>query len=626
MDTIYINQLLIFLLQGFIVAFLILLLFRLRTKIGLGLLFTTLGLFQFLQVFLASTLYFKITDTIVFSPGSSILFSASLFVILLIYIKEDAITTRKLIHALVITNIVLCFLLFAFRLNVDGTNIYNPFSISTEFFHTNILVLLIGTFILFLDSLLIIFLFEYTSKYISNLFLRILITMSLVLSFDAIFFSLGSFWYFEDLQAFLISGLFSKIFMSVFFSMLFSFYLKNFEKKGVHTSYANFKDVFHSLTYKQKFEVADKAMKLSKNRYHVLTNLVPVGIFMTDAQGKTTFVNPRWSSITGVPQENVINEGWLNAVHPLDRQKLQEEWYIASGKKKISNTEYRFLKPDGSVTWVLGQAIPEYNEKNQVIGYVGTITDITTIKLYELELNRLKDKAEESDRLKSAFLTNMSHEIRTPMNGILGLAELLNEPKLTGNEQQLYLELIKESGSRMLDIINDIIDISRIATDQVKVSTQKVAINEQIEQLFTLFKPQAENKNIDISISNGLTEKEAIITTDKSKFNAILANLVKNAIKYTDQGKIEFGYKKVLQTLEFYVKDTGIGIEKDRQEAIFDRFVQADLENRHAIEGAGIGLSIAKAYVEMLNGRIWLESVKGKGSIFYFTIPYHPII
>ncbi len=626
MDTIYINQLLIFLLQGFIVAFLILLLFRLRTKIGLGLLFTTLGLFQFLQVFLASTLYFKITDTIVFSPGSSILFSASLFVILLIYIKEDAITTRKLIHALVITNIVLCFLLFAFRLNVDGTNIYNPFSISTEFFHTNILVLLIGTFILFLDSLLIIFLFEYTSKYISNLFLRILITMSVVLSFDAIFFSLGSFWYFEDFQAFLISGLFSKIFMSVFFSMLFSFYLKNFEKKGVHTSYANFKDVFHSLTYKQKFEVADKAMKLSKNRYHVLTNLVPVGIFMTDAQGKTTFVNPKWSSITGVPQENVINEGWLNAVHPLDRQKLQEEWYIATGKKKISNTEYRFLKPDGSVTWVLGQAIPEYNEKNEVIGYVGTITDITTIKLYELELNRLKDKAEESDRLKSAFLTNMSHEIRTPMNGILGLAELLNEPKLTGNEQQLYLELIKESGSRMLDIINDIIDISRIATDQVKVSTQKVAINEQIEQLFTLFKPQAENKNIDISISNGLTEKEAIITTDKSKFNAILANLVKNAIKYTDQGKIEFGYKKVLQTLEFYVKDTGIGIEKDRQEAIFDRFVQADLENRHAIEGAGIGLSIAKAYVEMLNGRIWLESVKGKGSIFYFTIPYHPII
>ncbi|PKV50900.1 PAS domain S-box-containing protein [Aquimarina sp. MAR_2010_214] len=622
MDTLIFYQILIFLFQGFVVAFLILLLFRLRTIIGLGVLFASLGLFQFVQVFMASTLYFKISDTIVVSPGSSILFSAALFAILLIYIKEDAITARKLIYALVIANIVLCFLLLAFRINMEGAYSYNPFDISTDFFYTNVLVLFVGTGILYLDSILIIFLYEFISKRTSNLFLRVMFTMILVLSFDAIFFTLGSFWYFENIQKFLLSGLLSKGFMAIFYSIIFTVYLKYFEKEVYSANYLTFKDIFHSLTYKQKFEVAEKAAQFTKGRYQTLTNLIPVGVFMTQSDGKTIFVNPKWCSISGLSQEEALNDGWLNAVHPEDRKRLKQGWYSAADKRETSDAEYRFLKADGSITWVLGRAIPEYNDKHQVIGYVGTLTDITDIKLYEIELSRLKEKAEESDRLKSAFLANMSHEIRTPMNGILGLAELLNEPKLTGDEQQLYLDLIKESGARMLNIIRDIIDISRIAADQVKVDIEEVDINKQTKYLFNLFKPQTDKKNIVLSLSNDLLAEDAIIETDKEKFNTILSNLIKNAIKYTNEGGIEFGYIKDKEILRFYVKDTGMGIAKDRQKAIFERFVQADLEDRYALEGAGIGLSIAKAYVEMLTGKIWLESKKGQGSTFYFTIPY----
>ncbi len=622
MDTINIYQILGFLFQGFVIASLILLLFRLRTILGLGLLFTSLGLFQFIQVFLASTLYFEVSEYLVVSPGSSILFSATLFAVLLIYIKEDAITARKLIYALVIANIILCFLLLSFRLNIEGSYSYNPFDISTEFFYTNVAVLFVGTAILFIDSILIIFIFEFISKHITNLFVRILTTMILVLSFDAIGFSLGSFWYFENLQQVLYSGLVSKIFMALFYSILFTIYLKYIEKETYQTNYLSFKDVYHSLTYKQKFEVAEKAIQLTESRYHTLTNLVPVGIFMTQADGKTTFVNPKWCHISGLSQEAALNDGWLNAVHPDDRKTLKQGWYDDAEKRKDSDAEYRFLKPDGSVTWVLGQAIPEYNEKNQIIGYVGTITDITEIKLYEQELNRLKEKAEESDRLKSAFLANMSHEIRTPMNGILGLAELLKEPKLTGDEQQLYLDLIKESGARMLNIIKDIIDISKIEADQVKVFVSEVNINEQTEYLYHFFKPETDKKGITLELHNDLHEDQAIINTDKEKFNAILTNLVKNAIKYTDSGRIEFGYHLKKNLLEFYIKDTGMGIEKKRQKAIFERFVQADIGDRYALEGAGIGLSIAKAYVGMLHGDIWLESKKNKGSTFYFTIPY----
>ncbi len=625
MDTINFYQISIFLFQGLVVATLILLLFRLRTVMGMGLLFTSLGLFQFMQVFLASTLYFQVSENIVISPGSSVLFSGGLFAILLIYIKEDAITARKLIYALVIANIVMSILILSFRLNVEGAYIYNPFEVSTEFFYTNVTVFFVGTTILIIDSILIIFLFEFISKFTSRLFWRICITMVIVLSFDAVSFTLGSFWFFDDIQKILYSGLASKIFMAFFYSILFTIYLKYFEKEVYQTNYLTFKDIYHSLTYRQKFEVAEKAIQLTESRYHTLTNLVPVGIFMTRADGKTTFVNSKWCSISGLTEEEALNDGWLNAVHHEDRKRLKQEWYDAARKRETSDAEYRFLKPDGSVTWVLGRAIPEYNEKQQIIGYVGTITDITDIKLYELELNRLKERAEESDQLKSAFLANMSHEIRTPMNGILGLAELLKEPKLTGDEQQLYLNLIKESGARMLNIIKDIIDISRIEANQVQIVISEVDINTQTEYLYHFFKTETDAKNLKLSFKNSLVEKQAIIRTDKDKFNTILTNLVKNAIKYTHEGSIEFGYRQQGAFLEFYVKDTGMGIHKDRLEAIFERFVQADIDDRYALEGAGIGLSIAKAYVEMLGGEIWVESKKNKGSAFYFTIPYTPI-
>jgi len=237
-----------------------------------------------------------------------------------------------------------------------------------------------------------------------------------------------------------------------------------------------------------------------------------------------------------------------------------------------------------------------------------------------------KEKAEESDRLKSAFLANMSHEIRTPMNGILGFAELLKEPRLDGAEQQEYIQIIEKSGARLLNIINDIIDISKIESGQMTVNITESDINEQIEFINTFFKPEFERKGLQYSFKKGLSAKEVIIKTDREKIYAILTNLVKNAIKFTDKGSIEFGYKLNREgeysNLEFFVKDTGIGIPHNRQKAIFERFIQADISDKMALQGAGLGLSISKAYVDMLGGKIWVESEPGKGTVFYFTIPY----
>ena len=237
-------------------------------------------------------------------------------------------------------------------------------------------------------------------------------------------------------------------------------------------------------------------------------------------------------------------------------------------------------------------------------------------------LIKAKERAEESDRLKSAFLANMSHEIRTPMNGILGFAELLKEPDLTGEEQQKYIQVIENSGARMLNIINDIINISKIEAGLEEVHWQESNITEQAEYIYTFFKPEIEILGIQFSYNNPMPSKEIILKTDREKVYAILTNLVKNAIKYTKKGAIEFGYTKKGKFLEFYVQDTGIGIPKERQAAIFKRFVQADISDVNAYQGAGLGLSISKAYVEILGGKIWVESEVGKGSTFYFTLPY----
>ena len=238
-----------------------------------------------------------------------------------------------------------------------------------------------------------------------------------------------------------------------------------------------------------------------------------------------------------------------------------------------------------------------------------------------------QEKAELSDKLKTAFLANMSHEIRTPMNGILGFAELLKQPNLSGEEQQEFIEIIEKSGARMLTIINDIIDISKIEAGLMKLDIKEVKIDDITDFIYDFFKPETEKKGLVLTYKNSLLPEECIVKTDHAKIEAILINLVKNAIKFTHNGTIEFGVNRKNNRespkLEFYVKDTGIGIPKERHDAIFERFIQADINDKYAYQGAGLGLSISKAFVEMLKGKIGVESEMGKGSIFYFTIPVY---
>ncbi|MBK7172297.1 MAG: hypothetical protein IPH84_03485 [Bacteroidales bacterium] len=230
--------------------------------------------------------------------------------------------------------------------------------------------------------------------------------------------------------------------------------------------------------------------------------------------------------------------------------------------------------------WIRALIFPLNNSIGKPERFVFMHENITERKIAEQELIKAKDKALESDRLKSAFLANMSHEIRTPMNGILGFSELLKRPNLTGEQQKEYIRIIEKSGARMLNIINDIIDISKIEAGLITVEIEESNINEKLDYIYSFFKPQADEKGIHLIVGKSLPDNHVCIKTDNEKFYSIITNLVKNAIKFSHKGAIEFGYQLKEEFLEFYVKDSGIGIPIDRQEAIFERFIQADIAGK----------------------------------------------
>jgi len=343
-------------------------------------------------------------------------------------------------------------------------------------------------------------------------------------------------------------------------------------------------------------------------------------IVITDLEGIIEYTNSKFNKETGYTAKETLGKN----IRILNSGKQPKEYYIelwqTITKGKVWKGEFHNKRKNGESFWENVTISPIKNEQGHIINFLAIKEDITAQKTAEQALIIAKEKAEESDRLKSAFLANISHEIRTPMNGILGFASLLKRPHLTGEKQQEFIEVIEQSGTRMLNLINDIIDISKIEAEQVEVNIKELDINAQCENIYSFFKPETDSKGLQFLHKKYLHQEKTIIKTDKDKLLAILNKLVKNAIKYSKQGSIEFGCTRKGEHLEFFVKDTGIGIPQKRQKAIFDRFVQADISDRDALEGAGLGLSISKAYAEMLGGALWVESIEGKGSTFYFTI------
>lgn len=306
---------------------------------------------------------------------------------------------------------------------------------------------------------------------------------------------------------------------------------------------------------------------------------------------------------------------------------------INEGRPLIDKVE-KIKRKDGKEYWVASSKIAIRDEHNRITGLVGITRDITQRKQAEFELIRAKERAEESDRLKTAFLANLSHEIRTPMNAIVGFSNLIGEPEMTEKARKECIASIHDACNALLYLIDNIIEISKIDSNQIKINLSDFNINLIIKELYDLInglKLQEAKSHIDIRMSIPEQAKDIIVMSDEYRLRQILSNLVKNALKFTDKGYIGFGYT-IEQSipgnnsyLQFFVSDTGIGIPQGKLNQIFDRFCKVEHSNTKLYSGAGLGLSISKRLVELLGGKIWVESVIGKGTTFYFTLPYMPL-
>ncbi|MDD3875943.1 MAG: ATP-binding protein [Bacteroidales bacterium] len=275
---------------------------------------------------------------------------------------------------------------------------------------------------------------------------------------------------------------------------------------------------------------------------------------------------------------------------------------------------------------------------NPMMGYVIVARDMSQFLKHQKEiesknekiqkvntrLRKALHKAKESDELKTAFLANMSHEIRTPLNGIMGFSELLLDPYYSKDELAEFGKIVHGSAKQLLNIVNDVLDISKIKSGTLELNSEKFSVNDILNDLFIIYqqKIKSDKKNIQLILKKTLEDKEAILKSDATRFRQVLTNLLDNAVKFTQNGEISFGYTVTNKKLIFFVEDSGIGIPKEKAKNVFLPFTQVDHSLTRPYGGTGLGLAIASGVAELMNGKITLQSVEGEGSTFYFHLPF----
>jgi PAS domain S-box-containing protein len=382
-------------------------------------------------------------------------------------------------------------------------------------------------------------------------------------------------------------------------------------------------------------KIAEVDLLKTKERYRIATQETKVAVWERNLITNKGHADPVLFEILGYPIPEIEDSFsiWKNYIHPEDMEKIQKlNQQLRYGQIKEMNIKFRATDSKGNIRWFVDKGVALKNEKAETIKLIGTISDITQQQVIEEQLILAKEKAEEADNLKSTFLANMSHEIRTPMNGILGFSDLLMSEDTTERERKNYIEIIYQSGKQLLNIINDILDISKIEVGQIQIHEENCSLNDMLDELKGLLKPTEQNKQgLKIEVHKELTDNESIVITDGFRVRQILTNLINNAIKFTSKGYVEFGYMIIPEddtsenkqaNIQFYVKDTGIGIPDSKREIIFDRFRQSDESHTRKFGGTGLGLAISKGFVELLGGKIWHKSIEKSGSTFFFTIPY----
>jgi len=372
-------------------------------------------------------------------------------------------------------------------------------------------------------------------------------------------------------------------------------------------------------------DITDK--KKTEYELKILSNAIqhsPVCVVITDLEGKIEIINPSFTQITGYEPTDAIGKD-ISMLHSDSFEKF-EDIINSVIQGKDWQGEFQAKKKNGEKYWELASISAVKDNHDEITHFIVISEDITSRKKNEKELINAKEKAEESNRLKTAFLANLSHEIRTPMNAIIGFSNLLLNESMPQEEKVKFNKLINDNSQNLLKLIDDVIDISKIQSGDIQINKTDCQLNKLLLDLYVTFSIQIENdpkKVIHLSLNKISTAKDFSVITDPVRLKQVLYNLLENAVKFTCKGFVEFGYtiiekeKKVL----FYVVDSGIGISNEKFDMIYDLFRQADESFTREYGGTGIGLTIAKNIVDHLGGEIWVQSTPNQGTSIYFTLP-----
>jgi PAS domain S-box-containing protein len=367
----------------------------------------------------------------------------------------------------------------------------------------------------------------------------------------------------------------------------------------------------------------EESLRESEERFRIMADSCPTIIWVTDAAGNTRLTNRVCSEFFGATFEQGDDHQSRLLIHPDDHAMYVEQFLLAVRERAPFRAEARVRRSDGEWRWIDSRAEPRLSLSGEFLGHVGISPDITDRKQSEEALQRAKETAEGANRAKSEFLANMSHEIRTPMNGVIGLTELALDTDLTA-EQRRYLEDVKQSADSLLRILNDILDFSKIEAGKLEFEVIEFDLRQTIESILKVLGVRAAAKNLKLAYHLDPRVPSRVLG-DPGRLRQILINLTGNAIKFTERGEVVIRVEMTSDTagdfeLHFSVKDTGIGIPLNKQLHVFNAFSQADSSLTRIFGGTGLGLSISSQLVEMMGGKIWVESEEGLGSTFHFTV------
>jgi len=368
---------------------------------------------------------------------------------------------------------------------------------------------------------------------------------------------------------------------------------------------------------------AEQALADSEANLKTLTQLSPVGIFRTNTDGQIIYINEKWRQITGLERDLGMGDDWALSLHPDDRAQVMAEWNDAVRRDQDYAGEFRMVTPKGEERWVYSQATPERDENGRSKGYVGTVTNIDGQKSAEKDLVEARKLAEAASKAKSEFLASMSHELRTPLNAVLGFAQLLERGNgnLTLKDHKNYVDEILRSGSHLLDLVNDVLDLEKIESGHMPLEIQSRELKPMLDNCLKMVGDDARESGIKL-VSHMPDQDDAMVRVDELRFKQTLLNLLSNAVKYNSpNGEIVVDYHHSLSGgIRISVTDTGEGIPSGMKDKVFEPFERLGIQNS-STPGTGIGLSIARELIESMGGTIGYESVVGKGSTFWVELP-----